>query len=68
MNELKITFKWENKNAFEMIAKEGEAENVSIVKAEENSCFPLIWNSLEAICQAFITNELKKIGEEMKKE
>lgn len=66
--KVKVTFDWVNRSHFEMTVKEGDNAEISIVKAEENSCMPLIWNSLEAICLSYLTNQLKQIGTEMKAE
>jgi len=64
-NKLTLTFKWENKKAFELKA-DNAAENVTIIRVEEDGNIALLWSNIEAVCSLYVKAELEKMGKDMK--
>jgi nitrogen fixation protein FixH len=62
--DIKIT--WENDNKFEMKTRLDSGAWIIIVRAEENGEIPKLWNSIQSICEKFISVKLEEIGTEMK--
>lgn len=65
-NELKVVFKWENGESFEMTAKRDADDSIVIVKAEENTCFNPLWEHFKSICLDYLSRVLDTMGNEMK--
>ena len=64
-NKLTLTFKWENKKAFEL-KSDNDVEKVTIIRVEEDGNIALLWSNIEAVCSLYVKAELEKMGKDMK--
>ncbi len=64
--ELKITITWENAVQFKMTAKEGNDPLKLIAQMDENVNLPILWPSMQTLCETYFKKELEQIGNEMK--
>lgn len=65
--QLTIILDWENGVSFQMRAAEpGAQAYVVIERMEENSDIGALWRPAQKVCEIYFSQQLTKIGEEMK--